>query len=135
MRTFLLLFFFLSSCAAHWPRANTTRLVDLIVGSLDRLEAALYHLNATGLVGSLDRLEAALYHLNATGLAGQRRGVLRARKLLSEPIFADTGFEVTIPPPTPPLNSEGLPYPLDENGYYDSAPDDELPCIACNASE
>ena len=120
MRTFLLLLFFLSSCAAHWPRANTTRLVDLIVGSLDRLEAALYHLNATGLGG---------------GLGGQRRGVLRARKLLSEPIFADTGFEVTIPPPTPPLNSEGLPYPLDENGYYDSAPDDELPCIACNASE
>ena len=117
MRTFLLLLFFLSSCAAHWPRANTTRLVDLIVGSLDRLEAALYHLNATGLAG---------------GLGGQRRGVLRARKLLSEPIVADTGFEVTLPPPTPPLNSEGRPYPLDENGYYDSAPDDELPCISCN---
>ena len=33
------------------------------------------------------------------------------------------------PSPTPPIYSNGEPYPLDENGFYDSAPDDELPLI------
>ena len=33
------------------------------------------------------------------------------------------------PAPTPPIYSNGEPYPLDENGFYDSAPDDELPTI------
>ena len=33
------------------------------------------------------------------------------------------------PAPTPPIYSNGEPYPLDENGFYDSTPDDELPTI------
>ena len=111
-----------------WPmsnhtRANRTRLFTNFTAA--RL-APLVEIIAS----SLDRLEAAIDSLHETTeihMRNQRRAVMRARQLL----WDNDDNDWPVPAPTPPFNSEGLPYPLDENGYYDSAPDDELPCISC----
>ena len=139
---FLMILSFLTLCETGWrrtplpawpmsnhTRANRTRLftnftaarlaplVEIIASSLDRLEAAIDSLHETTEI-----------HMH-----NQRRAVLRARQLLwdNDDDWPAPDKDWPVPAPTPPFNSEGLPYPLDENGYYDSAPDDELPCISC----
>ena len=97
--------------------ARLAPLVEIIASSLDRLEAAIDSLHETTEI-----------HMH-----NQRRAVMRARQLLwdNDDDWPAPDKDWPVPAPTPPFNSEGLPYPLDENGYYDSAPDDELPCISC----
>ena len=139
---FLMILSFLTLCETGWrrtplpawpmsnhTRANRTRLftnftaarlaplVEIIASSLDRLEAAIDSLHETTEI-----------HMHT-----QRRAVMRARQLLwdNDDDWPAPDKDWPVPAPTPPFNSEGLPYPLDENGYYDSAPDDELPCISC----
>ena len=117
-----------------WPmsnhtRANRTRLFTNFTAA--RL-APLVEIIAS----SLDRLEDAIDSLHETTeihMRNQRRAVMRARQLLwdNDDDWPAPDKDWPVPAPTPPFNSEGLPYPLDENGYYDSAPDDELPCISC----